>query len=658
MNGKASLAAALLTLLSTSAMAQITLPNGGQASNVVSFGDSLSDRGSLSAVTFGTQPPAQIPGAPAGVGYFGGQFSNGPVFTRLLADRALAGTGAVINPLSPIVGIPAGSNVNFAVAGATTTGGGVPGTGLNSQVASFLAPGRNGIGSLGPNAVVTVLIGGNDLANGLTAALAVPATAQATLIATAQTAAASAGTSVGQIAAAGARTIIVLNSPDITVTPRLIGTAAGAGPLGPTIIQLGRVGVGTFNTALAAQMAGVAAANPGANIVTVDLAKALTAVVANPAGFGFVNATGCGLGAFGGVGCAGAPSANPDSLLFWDNFHPTAAGHQFLANLTADYLGYGASGAAYAGLTDSARTVRALADQSVQSRMMLLNAWSRFGVGQPGSGVWNATLNIEGAGHSANRGGPSATMVSGRAFFDRAFTTDSRGGVALSYTRSIDGKSGRLGFEADSFSLDAFASWAPAGGFFVNGRLGMTVGSYANLRRQTLVTGAVNSASTRALGVSAATDIGYTIGINQTLSLSPYASLRVNHVNVEKLTETADITAALQVGSRTTTFYSGDLAMRLDAALAHGIVAHAVVGWNQPFSRAGGRYAVSLVGNTAQPVTLRPSFDNRGGILLGAGATGQVGQNLNLSVEYRGVITMERGREQTHSGRASLSMRF
>ena len=49
------------------------------------------------------------------------------------------------------------------------------------------------------------------------------------------------------------------------------------------------------------------------------------AAVANPAAYGFTNVTDpC----FNGV----TVCANPDQYLFWDDLHPTAAGHQLLAD--------------------------------------------------------------------------------------------------------------------------------------------------------------------------------------------------------------------------------------------------------------------------------------------------------------------------------------
>jgi len=56
----------------------------------------------------------------------------------------------------------------------------------------------------------------------------------------------------------------------------------------------------------------------------VDTATLLRAIVANPAAFGFTNAT---APCFDGV----TVCSNPDQYLFYDNFHPTTAGHALLA---------------------------------------------------------------------------------------------------------------------------------------------------------------------------------------------------------------------------------------------------------------------------------------------------------------------------------------
>jgi outer membrane lipase/esterase len=147
---------------------------------LVAFGDSLSDTGNA------------------------GRFSNGPVWVEHLAK-------SLGLPLRP----SRAGGTNHAVGGARAVGG--PNE-LRAQVRGYLA--ERG-GSADPRALYTVWAGGNDL---LAAGFASgPDTAG-------RAAAAAVGEAVAALGAAGARTVLVPNLPDIGITPALqaVGPAAAA----------------------------------------------------------------------------------------------------------------------------------------------------------------------------------------------------------------------------------------------------------------------------------------------------------------------------------------------------------------------------------------------------------------------------------------------
>ncbi|MEI9965524.1 MAG: hypothetical protein WDM92_13465 [Caulobacteraceae bacterium] len=81
-----------------------------------------------------------------------------------------------------------------------------------------------------------------------------------------------------------------------------------------------------------------------------DVNALFRAVTANPAAFGLTVSSGCLSGT--------AVCASPDSYLYWDGTHPTAAGHRLLAALAEDYLHYGDRGAATALEADDAESLR------------------------------------------------------------------------------------------------------------------------------------------------------------------------------------------------------------------------------------------------------------------------------------------------------------
>ncbi|MFC7459354.1 SGNH/GDSL hydrolase family protein [Hydrogenophaga defluvii] len=154
----------------------------------------------------------------------------------------------------------------------------------------------------------------------------------------------------------GASKVVVLNLPDITLTPRFQAVLAGvtqqAGAAAAQQAQgLIRQWIVAFNTRLASRFAG------NAQVAVVDFYATLTDQVANPGKYGLTNAvdTACpvvgvgsdGLPSYNFLTCtASALSANLPAgvsgganwwktYLYSDSFHPTPYGHELLADAVA-----------------------------------------------------------------------------------------------------------------------------------------------------------------------------------------------------------------------------------------------------------------------------------------------------------------------------------
>ncbi|UEM23003.1 SGNH/GDSL hydrolase family protein [Skermanella mucosa] len=265
--------------------------------SVYTFGDSLSDTGNISAATLGLLPISP-PYAP-------GRFSNGPVWTDIVA-------GAYGTESRPSL---LGGN-NYAVGGATTGGttsvGGLPVPGVTLQTLSFLS--RLPPTGADPDALYIVYGGGNDVRNELGSTLPAETLAAA--------ATANVGQSVTNLALAGARYIMVPNLSDLAMTPESI---AG----GPAIQERATTLSAAFNAALTSVLAGIEATLP-VDLIPLDVRSLFNDVAANPAGYGLTDVTTpCFSGA---IDRPGTVCANPDQYLFWDSLHPTAAAHRILGN--------------------------------------------------------------------------------------------------------------------------------------------------------------------------------------------------------------------------------------------------------------------------------------------------------------------------------------
>lgn len=259
------------------AIALISVSAQASFSSLVVFGDSLSDTGNIYAATGGF-----VPGSP----YDSGRFSNGPLYIDVLADHLGLSSG---NSLA--------GGSNFAYGGAKVVPDGSSTPSLSQQYDTYI--GSAGVAD--SNALYVVFGGANDLFNSTTAVEAEAAANGIVAI-------------VGELVSAGAQHILVPNLPDLSSTPGNLGDV----DIGDRTLQ--------FNTSLSQGLSNLG--NTG--IILLDVYSILGDAIADPASYGFSNVTeACYLGGLAGGGLV---CADPDSYIFWDSVHPTAAGHQILGD--------------------------------------------------------------------------------------------------------------------------------------------------------------------------------------------------------------------------------------------------------------------------------------------------------------------------------------
>lgn len=284
------------------AAATTSTTHAGLFDNMVVFGDSLSDDGNISLSQ--------------GLPIF--RWTTNPGQTGLENIGDFFGT-----PMTPA--LAGGTDFAFGGAGIVNNSPGVPSSVplLPAQLGMYLqATG----GKADPNTLYAVWGGANDIFyNAYVASLGglTPAQVQANLITAADTELGM----IQQLGTAGARYVMVVNLPNIGITP----SAAAQGPAAAA--QLTGLSL-TFNNALNAGLA-----NTGVNIIPVNAFAFLNEVVANPSAYGFTNVTtpACTGSAFGCLP-AGTPGATSTyqpgtdtTYLFADGVHPTTAAHAMLA---------------------------------------------------------------------------------------------------------------------------------------------------------------------------------------------------------------------------------------------------------------------------------------------------------------------------------------
>lgn len=284
------LTAALTTPCSLAFASNIPI---GQVSQIVVFGDSLSDAGNASIATGGLVPgpgyaTRSVAGVPFPVGYFTNpQFAGGP--SGLWVDQLSTKLGLP----DPVPALAGTGGTNYAV-GSALTGNANP-QDMANQIALFLA--LNG-GAAPANALYTLWGGANDILNAQN-----PITAADNIAA-----------EIGALAAAGGKNFLWLNLPDLGSIPLVSGNPAAA--------AAANAASQAFDLEWASQLGNLQGI--GINVVGVDVETLFNAIHSNPSAYGLNNVT---------TPCAITPGCNPNTALFWDAEHPTTAGHELVADL-------------------------------------------------------------------------------------------------------------------------------------------------------------------------------------------------------------------------------------------------------------------------------------------------------------------------------------
>ncbi|MBI5693535.1 MAG: autotransporter domain-containing protein [Verrucomicrobia bacterium] len=290
-----------LAALFAGAMIPAALAQTRTFTNQYTFGDSLSDNGNVFAATGGTtnaSPP-----------YFGGRFSNGRTFAEQLGNTLAVGATA---PAS------VKTSMGFAFGGAAAAPAAAvdPVPTFAAQIQMFQSHGV----SIQRTDLFTVWVGNNDVLNTAPQAPANPSLMDRAGAAGAQAAIAGIQTLIGL----GAKNLLVVNLPDIGLTPRGLSTGAGA------LLTRGSL---AYNAEFDARLAPVAAAATDVTITRIDAAALIAQIQRDYVKLGYANAS-SGLAQDLAAGRAG----DPNGYVFFDGIHPSARTHTLLANVVLEAL--------------------------------------------------------------------------------------------------------------------------------------------------------------------------------------------------------------------------------------------------------------------------------------------------------------------------------
>ncbi len=313
----------LLLLCLCSLFVQPALAETPRLDAMYVFGDSLSDNGNDLILTklLGVDPaipPSETPHRT----YFKGRFSNGPVAFEYLWRLVKQSPSAAVKPSLTLASPTQNGAISYAFGGATsgvaaTTPGGFPVPGLLGQVDAF----RLGLFGRRPptRSLFALWVGANDYA------VAVPASPEIVVGNIKQ--------AIRRLYQSGGRNFLVLNLPDLGLTP--VAQAQGVGAALSALSQ--------FHNALLAQaLAELAVTLPGIRVTPVDVFTIAQNLLGSTI-FGFPaletlspGASSCLL--INPVSCPDVSLTLAEPYFYWDVEHPTTYVHSVLGQALFNQL--------------------------------------------------------------------------------------------------------------------------------------------------------------------------------------------------------------------------------------------------------------------------------------------------------------------------------
>ncbi|MCY7367699.1 MAG: autotransporter domain-containing protein [Chamaesiphon sp.] len=549
------------------------------------FGDSLSDNGNAFKATNSAVPPNPP--------YLNGRFSNGPVWVEGFSTE-LKLPAAVIN--------------NFAFGGATSGTGNtvlpiLPG--LTTEINQFLVVSPR----VNPNGLVVIWAGTNDYIGG-GAVNPVPVVGNLT-------------TAVQRLIGAGAQQFIVSNLPDLGKIP--VGLATPIQSAG--LSQLSAA----HNLALRTSIQTLVRNNPNISIIPTDMAALFNATITNPARFGFTNVTQSCVNPVTGTVCA-----TPDTFVFWDTLHPTAAGHRLISAYALDTLTAPRSIAAQAetGLGTANQQTRdintrllALRTSSPPvARQLSVFASGDSNFGNRSATSTNAGFNIDTKGLTVGADYPITDRIAVGVAVSSTNTNnqlnDNRGKVAVNSTSiSVYGN-----YTQDKFYSDALLNY---------GWNDFTVARNIRVPGFTAAT-ATPSGNQLSFRVSG----GYDFGTNG-LSFGPTAGIRYSKINVGGYTEQNGDILNLKVNPQDL----DSLIFNLGAQISYPFKAsfgtispYFAANFEHEFGQNGRQVVTELVTQPGIPIRTKIGASDTDFIRLSTGFQTEFTNNLSVNLGYETIV--------------------
>ena len=531
-------------------------------------------------------------------------------------------------------GVVGTGNQNFAIGGArsdsTPTGQfiAIPGTGVPFQIAAYQA--GLGVGGVPANTLFTVLAGANDAFDFFDAN---PVPTAAGITAEGITIGTNIVTDVGQLLAVGAQDILVSNLPNLGSTPAFNGSPAAASG--------GFLMSATINATLNQGLAALAAANPTANIVQLDLQGLLNTVIANPAAFGLTNVT---------QPCfdSAVPSlcATPSQYLFWDSVHPTAAAHAVIAQFALLTLGFDQGAESNASFSELGLWSRLSATDAVFDRAM---SWIHGAYAQQ-NGLYAEVIGIDGnIDRTGSRPNYNYGLYGVRGGVDKQTGNFLIGGSGAIMFGDLNATSTRSEVVVGQGDIYASAYAAP---FFATAEIGAAVTAFNEIRRNVGLGGIKAEGDTSGYQYGAAAEAGALLQVGS-IAIIPAGRIEYVGAHTAGYDEISPILAK-SYEDRDADAVLASARLRLATKMASAAL-FAEVGYEDFLSYSEDDVTVSLVNNTALPIDIAVGDPVARGLYFKLGANGNISERTSLNFSY-GYSTYN-GDGEIHTGKLRVKIK-
>ena len=516
-------------------------------SQVVVFGDSLSDSGNLS-LALGSPTPSR--------------FTTNPGKTA--AELVAEGLG---HPIAP--SITGGTDFAFGGAGLVNNSSAGPIPTLPQQLGLYLT--ATG-GQADPNALYQVWGGANDIFY-----LTGTSTDPTTLAVGTATAAGTELGMLGQMQTAGAKYVVVYNLPDLGKTPAFAAQGAAAVAGGSQLAVL-------YNSTLSSGLSQLSAG--GLNVIPVNTYGLINEVIANPSSYGFsnVSAPACTGGSGSSLECGPEGSGatvtyapgTDESYLFADGVHPTTAAHRLLSQVVLSEI---AAPGQISLLGEAPLAASAAQYRAIRNEML---ADGQGGNTRMFASVDYGQQRFDGTSSSPKTSSDNVNLTVG---------ADVRTGDHLSVGVSLGiGQNkatfagGTGGYKLQDLSGQVYAVYNNGGGY-VGGFASFGQSNFKDIQRRIRIGTALRVESAKADGshLGAGLEGGWWFNVGDSLKTGPFAHAEWQTVKVGGFNESGSDSTAMWFGRQQRDSLLGSVGWRLMGSWKVGelqMAPYAELAWN------------------------------------------------------------------------------